>query len=199
MGRKASLVGGALVLALVSAAALWFSSVGPADDGPTPSAAGFSLEQARAFEEFPLYYAGQRADGDRLVAVLRRNDTANYVSFVYGDCAAGDDRGCTPPAEIQVWPSCLRNLGLYEPAAPATDATLPERATLRGVPAAFLEGATRLEIETDRATVVVFAHSRARLLRIAAALRALDAAVAPGEPLPPPGLGPRGEGVALDC
>jgi hypothetical protein len=197
VGYRVYLGVGALLLTLVSAVALSRAPVGPAGGGRTSSAAGFGLGQAREFLEFPLYNAGPLADGLPLVAVLRRNDTANYVSFVYGDCVPGDDLGCAPPAEIQVWPACRRNLALYEPAAPGIRP--PERTTIRGVAAAVLEGETRLELETDRSTVVVFADSHARLLRIAAALRAVNGSVAPGELLPRPDSTPGRNGAAIDC
>jgi len=150
---------------------------------------------ARAFDDFPLYSAGDRADGLPLVAVLRRDDTANYVSFVYGDCVPSDDAGCAPPAEIQVWPACRRNLALYRSPSPAGPAAEP--ATIRGVPAAVLDDGTRLELQTGSSTVVVFADSRARALRIAGALRAVNGSVPPGRMLPPPTPGALES--TLDC
>jgi hypothetical protein len=146
----------------------------------------FTLEAARGFPDFPLYYAGDSIDGVPLVAVLRRRDTANYVAFVYGDCKAGDDMGCAPPVEIQVWPACRRNLGLYDTSQPG--APVPERVTIRGVPAVFLEDGNRLEIQTGTSAVVVFAGSRERLLRIAETLRGVNDSSRAG-PLPEPAPG----------
>ena len=82
--------------------------------------------------------------------MLRRSDTADFVSFVYGDCTADDDMGCAPPLEIQVWPACRRHLALYgsSPLGPTV-----ERTTVRGVPAAVVDGGTRLELQTGRSTV----------------------------------------------
>jgi hypothetical protein len=152
---------------------------------PRPSVRPFDLEHARSFAEFPLYDAGDRVDGLALNAVLRRDDTADFVSFVYGDCVARDDQGCAPPLEIQVWPACKRNLGLYTPSGPGMP--VPERTTVRGVPAAFFED-DRLELQTGSSTVVVFAGSRARLLHVAAALRPLGAGRT-STPLPAPEAG----------
>lgn len=157
--------------------------------------ADFSVEHARGFDEFPLYSGGDRVEGLPLVAVLRRDDTANYVSFVYGNCVAEDESGCAPPAEIQVWPSCRRNLALYD--SEEARGVPAERFLTRGVPAALFDGGTRLELQTGSSTVVIFADSRGRALRIAAALRALDGSVAPGRPLPEPD--PRAIGAAMDC
>lgn len=137
-----------------------------------------------ASRDFLLYDAGERVDGLPLTAVLRREDTADFVSFVYGDCVAGDDAGCAPPAEIQVWPACRRNLGMYD--EPRADSGPSERIVLRGVPALLFDDGTRLELETGRSTVVVFAGTRARAFRIAAALRSADGTVSSGRPLPQP-------------
>jgi hypothetical protein len=132
-----------------------------------------------------LYYAGDSVEGLPLTSVLRRSDTAEYVSFVYGDCVPADDLGCAPPVEIQVWPACRRHLGLYG----ALSAHDLERLTVRGVPGALLDGGTRLELQSGRSTIVVFADSRQRLSRIAADLRSLSAGAASGVPLPPPAPG----------
>ena len=153
-------------------------------------------QPSAALQSFPLYNAGERVDGLPLVAALRREDTADYVSFVYGDCVAGDDAGCAPPAEIQIWPACGRNLGLYDGVQPA--GAPAEQIMVRGVPALLFDDGTRLEFETGRSTAVVFADTRARTLRIAAALRAVDGTVSPGRPLPQPTRG-EGRGGAVDC
>ncbi len=148
----------------------------------SPSAGG--AQSPTASRNQALLNAGERVDGLPLAAVLRREGTAEFVSFVYGDCAARDDAGCAPPAEIQVWPACRRNLGLYDDAF--VDSTIAERMSVRGVTALLFEEGTRLELETGRSTVVVFAGTRGRVLRIAAALRALDGSVVPARPLPEP-------------
>jgi len=160
------------------------AACGAAQDEPAPRGSQLTLEQARSFEEFPLVYAGERVDGLPLVAIVRRSDTAEYVSFVYADCRPSSvDGGCAPPAEIQVWPGSRRNPGSYDAAGPVTP--VPERATIRGSPAAFLDAGTRLELYTGRATVVVFADSKERVRAIADALRCVSetAPAAPGSRL----------------
>jgi hypothetical protein len=129
-------------------------------------------------------FAGDVVDGLPLTAVLRGDDAAGRVSFVYGDCEASDDAGCAPPVEVQVWPACRRHLGLYERGPPPGPAV--EHVAVRGVPAAFLDGGTRLELRTGRSTVVVFAGSRGRAARVAAALRSTDGSIPAGVPLPAP-------------
>ena len=180
MGRRAVLASGSAALL----ASLALVGSGPAGDGGREPTATFGLDEARAFDEFPLYSAGGLVDGLPLVAVLRREDAADFVSFIYGDCVPSTDSGCVPPAEIQVWPSCRRHLALYD-AAPEAGPT-PERVTVRGVPAAFLEGGTRIEIQTRSSTVVVFADSRERALRLASALRPVGEPSLPGPSLPAP-------------
>jgi len=170
---------------------------GPAAAGGALPRSSLSLEQARAFDEFPLFSAGDSVDGQPLTAVLRRDDRANFVSFVYGDCEAEGDAGCAPPAEVQVWPACRRNLGLYDGAA-VRPGPVPEPVRVRGVPGAFFDGGTRLELETGRSLVVVFARSREQALRIAAELEAVDGSVSAGSPLPSP-AGGRGKGGAIGC
>jgi len=148
----------------------------------------FSVRQARAFADFPLYDAGSAVEGWPLVAVLHRSDpTATYVSFIYGDCQATDDLGCAPPVEVQVWPACIRNPSLYKSSQPG--APTPENTTARGVPAAFFEGGQRLEIQTGTSTVVVFASTRDDALRVASALRGVNVPVQAAAPLPEPATG----------
>src|SRR5438105_3310491 len=144
---------GTVVLGLLLA----FARSGPASDAGPHVRGNFTLQQAFGFERFSLLAAGDHVDGLSLVAVLRRDDTADYVSFVYGDCTAGDDVGCAPPVEVQVWPACRRNLGLYD--SPLPGAPVPERTFVRGVPAALLDDGQQLELQTSGSTVVVFGDS----------------------------------------
>ena len=186
------------VLGVVLFLGLVLGRSGPAGAGGAMPRLTFSIEQARAFDEFPLFSAGDSVDGQPLTAVLRRDDRAKYVSFVYGDCEAEDDKGCAPPAEVQVWPACRRNLALYDGAATSAASPEPERVRVRGVPGAFFEGGTRLELETGHSLVVIFAASREQALRIAAELEAPDGSVAAGSPLPLP-VDNRGQGGAIGC
>ena len=180
---------GALALAaLVGLAGLsvLLGTAGPGDDGGPRST--FSLQAARGLPDFPVYYAGDAVQGVPLVAVLRREDAANYVSFVYGQCEARDEVGCAPPGEVQVWPACVRNPSVYarnrSPVAPR-----PVPATVRGVPAAGFEEGHRLELQTGTSTVVVFGHTPQFARALAAELRGLNVAVERGAPLPAPAQG----------
>jgi hypothetical protein len=153
--------------------------------GSAAPAGGISPELEGLRSQDPIFYPGERTEGVPLETVLRRSDSAEYVSFVYGDCVPESDAGCAPPFEIQVWPACRRHLALYgSSSGPDLD-----RVAVRGVPAAVLDGGTRLELQTGRSTIVVFADTRQRLSRIAQDLRSLDGRTASGVPLPPPDPG----------
>jgi hypothetical protein len=159
-------------IAMVLAAVL--AGCGSAGEESKPMRGDFTLEGAQAFEEFPLFYAGEEVDGLPLVAILRRSDTANYVSFIYGECVpASYDAGCAPPAEIQVWPRGARNLGSYDASLPGTPQ--PDETRIRGLPAAIFEDGTQLEIYAPHSTIVIFSDSRARVQGIARSLRCLNA------------------------
>lgn len=191
MPRKGKSPAVALAIALPPVAlalALAFVSHGRAD-GPRHEGPGstFTLEQAQAVSDRQTYFAGDNVDGLPLVAVLRRTGTADFVSFVYGDCDADGGVGCAPPAEVQVWPSCKRSLGLYDQSRPGTP--IPESTTVRGVPAAFFEDGLRLEIHTGKSLVVIFSDSRERVKKIASALEGLNVSVSRGAPLAKPVAG----------
>jgi hypothetical protein len=189
------LIVGSVAFGLGLVLTLAHAGYGPAGETRSARDVTAAREALRGFDQYPLYDAGARVDGLPLVAVLRRDDSARFVSFVYGDCLAGDDAGCAPPAEVQVWPACRRNLALYD--SSSGDGVVPERLVVRGVTAGLFDEGTRLELETRGATVVVFGDSPERVLRVANALRALDGGVRVGAPLPP--LERARSGGAIDC
>lgn len=128
--------------------------------------------------DFGLYSLGETYDGLSLEAIIRRCDSsgldygsANYVSYIYGDCSPspGSDGGCAPPYEIQIWPACERSLDDY-------DLGKLEVGETRGVPSITLSD--RTELYSADATIVVFGPS----LKDAAA--ASEQVVAGGEVAP---------------
>lgn len=141
---------------------------------PDPLKGNFSIAQAQAFNDFPLYNAGSSLEGMPLAVFYDSGGFSPSVSFIYGDCQATDDMGCAPPVQVQVWPACIRNPSLYDSARPG--ALTPEPTSVRGVPAAFFEDGHRLEIQTGTSTVVVFARSRDEVLQVASALRGVNVA-----------------------
>jgi hypothetical protein len=156
---------------------------------PPPSARSAARQAADR-----VLSAGDRADGLPLTAVLRPPDETGPLSYVYGDCRPSAETGCAAPAEVQVWPACRRHLGLYRDPVPGMT---PVPTAVRGVRALSFDGGRRLELQTERVTVVVFADAPERAERIVEALRSDDGAIAPGRPLPAPAPGAL-EGV-VDC
>jgi len=183
-----------VVGAVVSAALLYGRASNPADAAAADNApvhGNFSLEQARGASSFELYNAGDAVAGRKLSAVERRDDEANYVSFIYGDCVASGEQGCPLPLEIQVWPACVRNLSLYDRpnALAAALAPHPSLTLARGVPAGVLDEGRQLEIQTGTSTIVIFGETRALVNVAAAALRGVNNAGRVGVDLPPPAKG----------
>ena len=62
------------------------------------------LTEVRAFDEYPLYWVGERfEEWDLSYAEIR----PEFTTFSYGDCeVTGDDGGCPPPLQIQIAPLC---------------------------------------------------------------------------------------------
>jgi hypothetical protein len=186
--RVKLLVAAAVVAALV--AGVVAATRGEASE-PAATAAPrstFSVSAARAFSGFPVYDVGATFEGLPRTAVLRReSEGVNYVSFIYGTCTPASDEGCAPPLEIQSWPACLRNPGIYQRQGPMGLNSVA--ATVRGVPGAYFEDGTRLEVQAGDATVVVFSVDRGSVDRAAAALRGVNLPVQAGERLPAPAAG----------
>ena len=165
-----------------------FAAEEPADRRLVRAQGNFSLADARTFARFPLYSLGDSFDGLPLVASLRAGAEAragetvgaDHVTFVYGTCESIAGAACQPPLQVQVWNACVRNRASY-------DIPADETLELRGVPAAFYERWSRLELFTRDATIVVFADTRdrGRLLRAADLLRGVNRDVELERPLRP--------------
>jgi hypothetical protein len=157
-----------------------------------------TLEQARGFEGFPLYFPGERVGGLDLEAILRTPIKSprrhSRITFLYGRCEARSDAGCSSPLRVLVWPECVRFEQRY--AIPRD-----ERDVVRGVPARVRRGTsgtpTRVELYPAQATVVVDAITdpeNRSALEIARRLRGVNVRLAPSADLP--ALPPRAERAA---
>jgi hypothetical protein len=161
---------------------------------PTPQS-NFSTASAAAWTHYSVYNVGSVSSAGALTAVNHWSKPADaeatrptdYIDYMYGTCSIpvttvnGQpevDGGCTSPLEIQVWPACIRNLGLYPGVATTT---------VRGVPAAYFED--RLELQTGNSTVVIFGASPQAEAAAAASLRGVNKLVQVTADLPAPTTG----------
>jgi len=164
-----------------------------------PPEGAFSYEDAQAFQDFPLYYAGDTILGLSMNYVIKQpiNQLAEYwkpgdpardtVSFIYGTCEieADDEIACPAPIEVQVWPACVRNPSWYA----NQDFPTPDNVIIRGVPAAFFEEGARVEIQTGISTVVIFGPGESAVSDVANALRGVNNSTPPTGSLPAPAAG----------
>jgi hypothetical protein len=97
------------------------------------------------------------------------------VLFVYGDCTPGDDSGCSPPIEIQIFPSGY-SAGTWKQVVDCR--RLPP---LRGVLSVRLDGRM---LFTGRTMIKLYARGPDEEERLAQALRPLTGT--PTGSLPPP-------------
>ena len=108
-----------LLIALVAVVSLACTNTSDESEqatvSPTPL---WSVEDARRFEEFPLYWLGESFQGLPLIQVARidypgafpgepYNSPLNEVYFIYGDCEIGPgEEGCPVPLSIHIRPYC---------------------------------------------------------------------------------------------
>ncbi|MBD0330355.1 MAG: PD40 domain-containing protein [Thermoleophilia bacterium] len=151
----------------------------PAQPLPVDPAGNFTVERARRFGAFGLYWVGRRFEGFGLSSISQRRSTGPrgrqpVVDLDYGRFA------------IQLWHACSRMPADVHPTARAKRSV-----RIRGVRGVLFEGGHHLEIVTGRTTVVIFGP-RAQITRVAGALRPLNPAFTPrvrAENLPPPAPG----------
>ncbi|MDP9317482.1 MAG: hypothetical protein M3O94_00095 [Actinomycetota bacterium] len=163
-------------------AAYGTEALSPKAAGPTATVAS-----VRSFTGYPLYAVGDEFEGRPLTAVNRELSPASApiasdsTTFIYAPCdAQRSGAGCSDEIQIQIWPTCLRNLSLS--GGPGY-AGLAHR---RGVP--FRLGP--FEVYTGDVTIVIFAN-RETAYRVVDALKpvnqlAVDAGAGSGKNLPPP-------------
>ena len=83
-----------------------------------PERGPWTIEEARAFDEFALYWAGEEFSGFALSEIRRHRSPAgvsepeNKMTFLYGTCEPPgglfSEGGCSPPLSIIVQPYCER-------------------------------------------------------------------------------------------
>ena len=113
----------------------WLASFDGAPEAPTERAeagaavpmptSGWTIEEAEAFEEYPVLWVGESFQGLPLTGITRLEfseppdvpapDT-DMVTVAYGDCTpAGTPPTCVPPVQIVSTPYCLRPRSLAAP------------------------------------------------------------------------------------
>ena len=157
---------------------------GGTDEGLVQPRGNNSLAEARAFDGFPLYFAGPSAGGFRLEAVQRTDRTSpaphTEFAFIYGSCDPPESGGCVPPLVILLWPACYRYEQRYS--IPAR-----ERVVVRGVPGRLSPTSRRLELYPAGTTIVINGWGlagEAELAAVARSLRGLNTRLPPGARLP---------------
>jgi hypothetical protein len=147
-----------------------------------------TLEEARRFRVFPLYYPGGAVGDLKLEAIVRTRYSSprpyTQITLLYGTCEARSDRGCASPLHVLVWPECFRFELRYS-------IPVEERVTVRGVPGRLRRAAAgespRLELYPRNATVVLNDFSGGEvgpLLDVADRLVGLNVATAASADLP---------------
>jgi hypothetical protein len=158
----------------------------------------WTLDDARRFDEFSLYWLGESFAGLPLAEISRRvydpsPGTAlelsreNSVNFFYGDCQPRPDQetGCPIPLWLKVEPNCARSTTFTPDAFP-----IGEARTIAGVPARYLdEGHVVLWTEDVTITIGSLGREAIPALDAAGSLEPLvgsDASV--NDVLPPPDM-----------
>ncbi|HXR60234.1 MAG TPA: hypothetical protein VN732_02800 [Solirubrobacterales bacterium] len=154
--------------------------------GGSATASHSSLNAARGFDEYRLYYAGAETGAFQLNVVdrgetRRKGKRSSIWNFGYGTCTPPpDEGGCNLPVQIQNWSTCIRWAGIYP--------GKPRLFGFRGAKAAWVPTAGSFEVYTGRTTAVIFAHSRQLAESAAWALRSVRQGESPAK-LPPPAKG----------
>jgi hypothetical protein len=183
------------LLALLLGGIVW--AVVGQGDGTTPATAApqvWSVENARQFKDFPVYWVGESFQGLPLVAVHRMDYPGDFpgkpynhpwheVSFDYGDCTiAPGEESCTVPLTIAIRPYCEVP---PEVIADAVKTGPPEE--IRGA-VAQMTGKSQVRLWTSNVTIGIHATDEAIVDEAARNLVRLngDKATDTGEDLGPP-------------
>ena len=140
-----------------------------ADPNAVAGNSNMSVEEARAFSEFPLYWLGEMYEGLELTTLL---GVKNVVTFMYGKCVIKGDGGCAQPFQVIIRPLCLSRPGTKNPMVHAG-----ELFSLRGALAQeYTDG--HLELGIGSVSVTLFGPTREMMKAMAQALRPV---AGPGE------------------
>ena len=134
------------------------------------------LETAREFNQYPLYWAGERFEELELSHVSLGGSA---VGFIYGTCEITGDHGCAPPLQIQIFPLCF-----HLDVVAANQIWTHRR--IRGTPVGVNDAAPVMF--TQRTQIKVYGSDPGQELRALRALRSLNNVppqIGPVDPIPP--------------
>ncbi len=147
------------------------------------SDADWSVADARAFDEYALWWLGEAYNGERLASILAvetQDDESSgigSVAFLYGSCTPTSDGGCPSPYQVIVEPNCV---------LPVVGEVILRGFRGEGELGEFPDGHFR--IATGSVAITLFAPTRDEALRMAEDIQPLNA-VAPDGPLAAPQSG----------
>lgn len=131
----------------------------------------WSIEEAKNFTDFPVFWAGEEFAGVPLEAIVRANYLSavrpeftlveNSVSFLYGRCVPPEsgEGGCPNPYQVTVQPACMLPRNFVE------RSQIESETTVRGVPAeVFFDG--HIVLWTQEVAITIFAPDNKETLAI---------------------------------
>ncbi len=161
-----------------------------------PASAGqrrWTVEDAKQFDEFPLYWLGESCEGLPLTNIIRSYydpeppipavEAENAVVFIYGSCTPDASGGCAPPLSIRVEPYCMR-----PPQQIASGVKVGEPISVRNAVGQYISG-DHLRVWTQNVSIAVFTRDSGSQLGAAENLRLVtEGQEGTSKPLGPPSV-----------
>jgi len=146
------------------------------------------VRAARAFDDFSLYWLGERFERWDLTSIYPLSEPTGFVSLIYGDCTphGGSEPSCTPPLEIQISALCSH---LHVVAR----APIWKHRRVRGAPVGTIDSAPVLFARDAQVKVYRGEDTdpgvRLRALRALRSLNSVPPIIDDDDPIPPPAAG----------
>jgi hypothetical protein len=161
----------AVLLCLAAGAAAGAAGCGDTlQDKPIPH----NLLEGLIVSPSPVYWLGRSFSGMQITEI--GHDTGGAYLIQYGDCQEGGQSVCVPPLQVVTSPD-----NSFLPGAPTTGPS----ARVRGAPAVIARGGRTVEIATGPVVVDIIARDPNVAAAAARAVVPINAAVWPGQTLPP--------------
>ena len=165
----------AVIAVLVVAAAVVVGVV-VLSEGRDEGGGNWSIEDAREFDEFTLFWLGEEHQGLPLTDIIYAQGE-NVVIFIYGTCKPSSDSGCAPPLSLRIEPCTQSPPGRY--------ASLPGAETAFEVRGAEAQFAGHLRLWTRDVTLTIFAERGSAEKAVAALRTVAEGAEGVATPLGP--------------